>query len=759
MRFFFLILTILLLNLTSLNAENALSTIRDTTLFLSLNDTLKYDHLESVTIVGDRAKSLAGSGQYIGIRKLTILNQPNINNILRTIPGVNIRDEEGFGLRPNIGLRGTPVNRSAKVTIMEDGILIAPAPYADPSAYYFPTFARMQGVEVLKGSSQIKYGPYTIGGAVNLLSTAIPSSFKGFAQLSYGSFGNNQQRIWVGDSHKNFDYVFEVSRLASIGFKQLDSAGNTGFDRRDMMGKLRWHTSENATVAQSVTLKFVNSTEIGNESYLGLTYEDFISNPLRRYAATQKDVLDMDHQHLSINHQINPIKNFNINTTAYYSSTYRDWARVNAIGGQSLNNILSNPTTYQTAYQIMVGRSDGNIDFQSAARTYYSKGVQSNGQYIYSSGDITHKVLIGVRYHIDQADRYATRSIFEMKNGTMILNTAGIIGNQENQIRNANSISSYLNYDFSYKGLKVSPGIRYESIQFEIQNFGNLDNGRLGTALKSATNDLNIFLPGIGFNYKFNDLMNVFAGVHKGFSPPGMPSTTAMSGQARSETAINYELGYRYHSGGLNIQLVGFLNDFNNILGSDNVSGGGAGSGEVFNAGNANINGVEFSFEYDLMHLFNKNTTIRTPLNIAYTYTSATFQETFINAGGDWGSGKINKGDAIPFITPHLLTSSIALEYKNFSAIIMSRYVGTTRTKPGQESTLTPDKGIKYTDVNAIAGFLILDLSTNYRISEHFTFFTTVNNMTNNRSIVANLPNGYRPNMPLSLNVGMKIDF
>ncbi|MBK7634284.1 MAG: TonB-dependent receptor plug domain-containing protein [Saprospiraceae bacterium] len=147
-------------------------------------------------MVGDRAKSIPGSGQYISIRKLEKLNHPNVNNILRVIPGVNIRDEEGFGLRPNIGLRGTPVNRSAKITLMEDGILIAPAPYADPSAYYFPTFARMQGVEVLKGSSQIKYGPYTIGGAVNLLSTAIPSDFKGFAQLSYGSFGTNQERIW-----------------------------------------------------------------------------------------------------------------------------------------------------------------------------------------------------------------------------------------------------------------------------------------------------------------------------------------------------------------------------------------------------------------------------------------------------------------------------------------------------------------------------------------------------------------------------------
>jgi Fe(3+) dicitrate transport protein len=38
------------------------------------------------------------------------------------------------------------------------------------------------------------------------------------------------------------------------------------------------------------------------------------------------------------------------------------------------------------------------------------------------------------------------------------------------------------------------------------------------------------------------------------------------------------------------------------------------------------------------------------------------------------------------------------------------------------------------------------------------TCYTTINNFTNNRSIVANLPNGYRPNMPLSLMLGIKAD-
>jgi Fe(3+) dicitrate transport protein len=506
-------------------------------------------------------------------------------------------------------------------------------------------------------------------------------------------------------------------------------------------------------------LKMVASVEDGNETYLGLTYEDFQTNRLSRYAATQKDILNMNHNHLSLTHTISPVEGLKFHTTAYYSFTYRDWARVNSIAGQSLNNILQNPASFANAYQVMTGNANGAIDYQSAERNFFSKGIQTNAQYLFVKNDWTHKIQFGMRYHLDQADRFATRSAYNMTNGTMILSAAGIKGNQENQIRNGQSLATFLNYDISFKRLKVSPGVRYENIHFDFQNYGTADNARLGSVLRSAENQLTVILPGIGLHYWLNENMNLLGGIHKGFSPPGMPSVTATNGQARMETSVNYELGYNFEKNGYTAQVVGFFNNYSNILGSDNMSGGGAGTGDMFNAGNAHIQGIEISFEGNLLSNKNNPSGLSFPVSLAYTFTDARFQETFINGGGDWGTGRINQGDKIPFITPHLLTANVGVSNQKFDLTLSSRFTGITRVKPGAGALIIPDNLVKYADVNALAGFLIIDLSTNYDVTKSVTAFATINNLTNSKAIVANLPQGYRPNMPLSFNTGLKIRF
>ena len=125
----------------------------------------------------------------------------DINRALQSVPGVTLYEEDGFGLRPNISLRGTSPQRSSKITLMEDGVLIAPAPYSAPAAYYFPSIARMEAVEILKGSSQIQYGPFTTGGAINMVSTSIPrrhSNIIGLAQTwAISKHGLHNQALFV----------------------------------------------------------------------------------------------------------------------------------------------------------------------------------------------------------------------------------------------------------------------------------------------------------------------------------------------------------------------------------------------------------------------------------------------------------------------------------------------------------------------------------------------------------------------------------
>ncbi len=170
--------------------------------------------LDSVSILGGQSETIqvAGSAHVIDSEMLEKFEYTDIQRILASVPGVSFRNEDGYGLRPNISIRGTRDDRSGKITLMEDGVLIAPAPYSASSAYYFPTMGRISGVEVMKGAAAIENGPYTIGGGLTILSTPIPYTQSGKVNLEYGSDNTSRAHGWVGDSKQNYGWLVEAQK-------------------------------------------------------------------------------------------------------------------------------------------------------------------------------------------------------------------------------------------------------------------------------------------------------------------------------------------------------------------------------------------------------------------------------------------------------------------------------------------------------------------------------------------------------------------
>jgi Fe(3+) dicitrate transport protein len=91
-----------------------------------------------VVLIEGETRVAPGSAHVIGAEELDRLERDDIHHVLASVPGVYLREEDGYGLRPNIGMRGAGSERSSKIALMEDGVLIAPAPYSAPGGVLLP---------------------------------------------------------------------------------------------------------------------------------------------------------------------------------------------------------------------------------------------------------------------------------------------------------------------------------------------------------------------------------------------------------------------------------------------------------------------------------------------------------------------------------------------------------------------------------------------------------------------------------------------
>ncbi|NBC17036.1 MAG: TonB-dependent receptor [Bacteroidetes bacterium] len=707
--------------------------------------------VERVMLTGGRRglDEIPGSAQYLSPRDLERFSYNDPNRVLRQVPGVNIQEEDGYGLRPNIGLRGTGVERSSKITVMEDGVLIAPAPYAAPSAYYFPMIGRMQGVEVRKGSSQIKYGPYTTGGALNLISTQIPSEFAGRAEVFAGRDEQRTVHAYVGDAYTYGGFLVETYQTRSEGFKNLDTGDNTGFDIKDYMAKVRLNTRPDARIYQALTFKIGQVEETSDETYLGLTDTDFERTPYRRYAGSQEDVMNTEQRQYQARHVIRPLAFLDVTTTLYRNEFARNWYKLDKVRATAdgprvgIADLLATPGEHADALAIVTGQTSPNdnaLEVKANNREYYSTGVQSVVGLQFDTPGLEHDVEVGLRVHEDQIDRFQWVDLYRMENGVMELTESGTEGTESNRVETAQATAAFAQYRLGWGRITVTPGLRFESITIERENYGTSDPDRSGEDLEVRSNSVDVWIPGIGVDVKVTDALSTFGGVHKGFAPPGSKDGT------EPEESVNYEAGLRYRVPGGRAQAVAFFNDYSNLLGADLAAAGGQGTTAQFNGGAVDVVGLELSADYDLGLLL--DTDLSLPASFAYTFTSGDFQNAFESDFDAWGT--VEAGDELPYLPEHQLHAGLGLSTGPYGVRLSARYVSDMRTVAGQ-GTIPDDRRID--------SHVVLDLAADYQVTRRVTVFGSVRNLTDEVYAVARRPAGLRPGLPRALLLGLKASF
>lgn len=700
--------------------------------------------MERTRLVGDplSVHEIPGAAHFLSRQDLEAqkLAFDNVHNAIRQLPGVNVQDEEGYGLRPNIGLRGTGVERSSKITLMEDGVLIAPAPYAASSAYYFPVVGRMEAVEVRKGSSQVRYGPRTIGGAVNLVSTSIPEDLRWTMDLSGGEDTSLKGRAWVGDSSEHFGWLVETYQIRTDGFKRLPGDEDTGFEIGDYMAKLRVNTDRDADTYQAVELKLGYTDEISNETYLGLTETDFERSPLLRYPASQPDRMDAEHRQIQARWFVRPGEALDLTTTVYRNDFHRNWYKLHSVLGTGISSVLDDPETHATELAILKGADSeaGALHVRANNREYVSQGVQSVlGIRVDRLGG--HDLELGARFHQDEEDRFQWEDAYQMVDASMALTSRGAPGSQSNRVSDAEALSFYLQDEIRLGSWTLVPGLRYETIDFTRTDYATDDPERTAPT-RVRENEVSAWIPGMGVSYAAAPGLQLFGGVHRGFGPPGPGAEE----ETRPEQSVNYELGGRLRRGWLGVQLTGFYSDYENILGKATLATGETGAGDLFNGGAVDVLGIEAAVDYDFADRLGLPVGI--PVRVAYTFTDAEFRTSFESDYDPWGA--VDSGDELPYLPEHQFYGSVGVTGGGWGLTLSSFGNTAMRTRAGQ-GTIPGEEG---TD-----GFVVFNLSGEYELPGYGTVYGAIQNLTDERYVVARRPAGARPGLPRTFVAGFRL--
>ena len=695
---------------------------------IALEDEAAIAAASPIVVIGerDRLQDIPGSGAIIDEEELERSRVFTVNEALRQVPGLVVRDEEGLGLRPNIGIRGLNPTRSTEVILLEDGLPLTYGLYGDNSTYSHPPLRRFSRIEVLKGASQIRFGPHTVGGVVNYITPAAPETFGGRATLAGGSEGYREADVSLGGPLAGFRWLAHGNLTAFDGVRE-----NQGFEFSDFYLK----AERDIAPGQLLILRAGLYEEDSQVGYSGLIEAEYAANP--RAYPFQNDSFVTERFTASASHVWEISPSLELVTSAYTIWFDRDWWRQSSNSGQRPAD-SSDPLCGGMAN---VNTTCGN---EGRLREYNVYGLESrlfwDGALLGAEAEIE----IGARYQNERQNR------LQINGDTPNARTPGTsvnAGVRENNLRYVDAWSGFVTATFDYGRFAISPGVRVEAIDYERVN--RLTNARGET-------DLTEVIPGLGFTFAATDDLSVYGGVYRGFSPPGVADIVTDAGGSVDldpEESVNWELGLRGElRPGLRLDTALFVMDFENQIVPASVAGGVGAA--LTSAGSTRHRGLELSVNGSLqdMGLMDANDIyFRTALT---WLEDATYQGRRFSSVSGFGSTLVT-GNRLPYAPEWQFTGAVGYAWGE-ALTAQVEYVFVDEQFADDLNTIAPT-------ANGQRGLIpaqhTWNASVNYTPAESpFTLYATVKNIADETYIVDRV-RGILPSAPRLVQVGVSARF
>lgn len=704
--------------------------------FDARGDSIKEQSMPQIEILTQRDRILSkvpGSVAVIDFKSIRKIAPVHGNELFRKISGLNVVDEEGAGLRLNIGIRGLDPDRSRNVLVLEDGIPVALNPYGEPELYFTPPIDKMTTVEVLKGSGQILFGPQTTGGVVNFISANPPEKESSTLRLKAGTGGFVSTYASYGNK------IDKIGFLVSYLNKRADKIGPTRFNLHDIAAKMSIALSEKAKIG----IKLGLYDELSNSTYIGLTQTMYDKGGQDYLRMAPNDLLPVRRYHFSATHQYKLSSQWQWHNTLFGYTTTRNWRRqdfsTSAAAANRTGIVWGDPTVPGGALYMLKTNGHRNRQFDVAA-------IESQLKWR------TEKQLLQV----------GLRLLAERANEQFLIGSKpdAVGGNlRDVEQRKGRAISLYVHDKVAItKKLEINVGLRVENFDYSrnILRGRFMVNGATTIADSNvvASNKLMAVIPGWGFNYGLDEGVTLFGGIHRGFAPPRTKDAITSEGIAldiAQEDSWNSELGIRALLGNVvRAEFTFFSMEFKNQIIPVSQSSGNANATGLANGGETGHFGIEAGASFDLAKQMKKSFSLVFAANATWIDSRFSANRLIVT-----GTNKVNvKNNQLPYAPSLMVNNSIEFESAKGTGIRLSgNFVGKQFADELNTVAASADgrNGL-------LASRYITDLSAFARLSKKQILFSfAVKNLTNERYIASRRPQGIRVGIDRQVVLGMEV--